>query len=319
MIPAAALALGPVPDNQGLVAVLEATVANRPLRIGDRGDSVTNLQRLLGSLGHDPGPLDGIFGPLTQAAVERYQAAVGVPVDGIFGIRSISAAPQPTATQPSRSLVVTLQPEVPTPVPAQHFALTFNGKIDPSLLPHVVATLTKHGFGATFFVPGQDVEPNADQVIDLVDAGYKVAPLGFAEVDMARLSPHHIITQTRMARNAVAKVTGEEPVFFRPPFGRFTNAMTALIEQEGLRMVMWTNVTVRETAPDWPQRLVESVYPGSVVMLRHDLPDTVRRLDLALTELRRAGYQGVSLTDLYDKNRTNTGIGAKIDDRFPHF
>lgn len=317
--PVAVFALGMVPDTQGLLSMLETTVSSRSLRIGDRGEAVTQLQGILESLGHNPGPVDGIFGPLTESAVKRYQAAVGVTVDGSFGRQSLLAATVEEGLAPARRLVISAQPEAPATVPAQAFALTFNGKIDASLLPGVIATLTRHGFGATFFIPGEDVERNPNQVISLVEAGYKVAPLGFAEVDMARLTPHLITSQTRMARNAVAKVTGEEPEFFRPPFGRFTSAMTDLIEQEGLKMVMWTNVTIRETAPDWPQRLADSVYPGAVVMLRHDLADTVQRLDLALSELRRAGYRGVSLTDLYDNGPSDARIGAKFDERFPYF
>lgn len=39
-----------------------------PLREGSRGPDVLELQWLLRATGHDPGPLDGIFGPRTRAA-----------------------------------------------------------------------------------------------------------------------------------------------------------------------------------------------------------------------------------------------------------
>ncbi len=38
------------------------------LRRGDRGPAVRELQLLLSFTGHDPGPIDGIFGPRTRAA-----------------------------------------------------------------------------------------------------------------------------------------------------------------------------------------------------------------------------------------------------------
>jgi peptidoglycan hydrolase-like protein with peptidoglycan-binding domain len=46
---------------------------------------VRQLQRQLALAGDHPGPLDGRFGPLTEAAVIRCQTAHGLPVDGIVG------------------------------------------------------------------------------------------------------------------------------------------------------------------------------------------------------------------------------------------
>jgi hypothetical protein len=50
--------------------------------------SVRELQRWLQRLGFAPGPLDGRDGPLTTRAVERFQQARGLEVDGIVGVRT---------------------------------------------------------------------------------------------------------------------------------------------------------------------------------------------------------------------------------------
>jgi peptidoglycan hydrolase-like protein with peptidoglycan-binding domain/DNA invertase Pin-like site-specific DNA recombinase len=46
---------------------------------------VRALQRLLARQGWRPGPVDGLFGPLTEAAVMRFQAAAGLAADGVVG------------------------------------------------------------------------------------------------------------------------------------------------------------------------------------------------------------------------------------------
>ncbi len=46
---------------------------------------VRALQRSLRALGQQPGPVDGLYGPLTKAAVERLQRERGLAVDGIVG------------------------------------------------------------------------------------------------------------------------------------------------------------------------------------------------------------------------------------------
>jgi peptidoglycan hydrolase-like protein with peptidoglycan-binding domain/DNA invertase Pin-like site-specific DNA recombinase len=60
---------------------------------------VRALQRRLRDVSVDPGPVDGRFGPLTEAAVRRFQSARGLVVDGIVGPRTGPAlrAPVPLA------------------------------------------------------------------------------------------------------------------------------------------------------------------------------------------------------------------------------
>jgi hypothetical protein len=63
---------------------LKITVQSSLLRSGSQGEAVTDLQRRLTALGY-PLSADGIFGPATLAAVQRFQADNGLAADGIVG------------------------------------------------------------------------------------------------------------------------------------------------------------------------------------------------------------------------------------------
>jgi pyruvate ferredoxin oxidoreductase gamma subunit len=52
---------------------------------------VRAVQHALIRAGERPGPIDGLYGPLTRAAVERFQAGEGLAVDGIVGPATSSA------------------------------------------------------------------------------------------------------------------------------------------------------------------------------------------------------------------------------------
>jgi peptidoglycan hydrolase-like protein with peptidoglycan-binding domain len=52
---------------------------------------VRSLQRQLAHLGFAPGPIDGRYGPRTTHAVERFQAAAGLTIDGIAGPHTLTA------------------------------------------------------------------------------------------------------------------------------------------------------------------------------------------------------------------------------------
>jgi peptidoglycan hydrolase-like protein with peptidoglycan-binding domain len=51
---------------------------------GSKGEDVRTVQYLVTAQGHSTG-VDGIFGPLTKAAVEAFQSSRGLGVDGIVG------------------------------------------------------------------------------------------------------------------------------------------------------------------------------------------------------------------------------------------
>jgi hypothetical protein len=69
-------------------------VAGEPTLAAGRANDpewVAHLQRMLIEQGHDPGPVDGAFGPRTDAAVRAFQAERGLEADGIVGPRTWAA------------------------------------------------------------------------------------------------------------------------------------------------------------------------------------------------------------------------------------
>lgn len=57
--------------------------AHRDLALGDKGDEVLEVQRLLIRNGYNPGVVDGRFGPATERALKAWQKAHGVTVTGV--------------------------------------------------------------------------------------------------------------------------------------------------------------------------------------------------------------------------------------------
>ena len=87
-----------------------AAAASAP-SVSTSSDDVADYQRQLAALGVDPGPIDGIRGAKTKAAVEAFQKAMGLFVDGIVGPATraalqragekVEAAPVSAPTQPA--------------------------------------------------------------------------------------------------------------------------------------------------------------------------------------------------------------------------
>lgn len=65
-------------------------LGTRLLRVGDYGNDVAVLQVRLKEVGLDPGPIDGIYGRQTLAAVLQLQKERGIAVDGIVGEETLA-------------------------------------------------------------------------------------------------------------------------------------------------------------------------------------------------------------------------------------
>jgi peptidoglycan hydrolase-like protein with peptidoglycan-binding domain len=77
--------VGPITWSQLDTADFRFPFGGLDLRSGDTGNPVRHLQRKLFGAASDPGAVDGIFGPNTQAAVRNFQQRQGLPQDGVAG------------------------------------------------------------------------------------------------------------------------------------------------------------------------------------------------------------------------------------------
>lgn len=75
----------PTPTAPATTSGTTSTLANAgTLRTGNTGEAVRELQTLLNSAGENL-TIDGSFGPLTEAAVKRFQSRNNLAVDGLVG------------------------------------------------------------------------------------------------------------------------------------------------------------------------------------------------------------------------------------------
>lgn len=66
-------------------------VPTTPLKPGDTGTEVVQLQKALTAAGYSPGKADGAYGNATTNAVKQFQSAHGLTADGIAGSKTLAA------------------------------------------------------------------------------------------------------------------------------------------------------------------------------------------------------------------------------------
>jgi peptidoglycan hydrolase-like protein with peptidoglycan-binding domain len=133
------------PPDQAVVstpeAPAEAPVAKVPLGqvlvTGSSGEDVKRLQQRLADLAFDPGPIDGEFGPATQAAVWAFQKLVvgltGTDVTGKVTPELWDRMQDPTTIRPLRPEATATHMEIY--LPSQTAVIFADGK--PRLITHI--------------------------------------------------------------------------------------------------------------------------------------------------------------------------------------
>lgn len=268
------------------------------VRFGDRGEPVAALQRQLTAGGFEPGPVDGIFGKLTLAGVRRSQAKLAIPVDGVAGTQTASALEQYLTRRAAAADKVGNE-ALPAVRP---FALTFNGEPSPELLPRLLAVLRQNGMKATFFLRGETALRAPEMLARIVAEGHEIGSNGYADLDMTRITDTMRKEQLQMAQQAITEAAGSAPAVFRPPGGRFNEALVQTARSFQMPMVLWTNVGAADL-PDvlaraLADRLAGSVHPGAVLMLHQDRANAVAALEQVLPALRADGYVSFGLSGL---------------------
>ncbi|MDD6049862.1 MAG: peptidoglycan-binding protein [Clostridiales bacterium] len=98
-------ALTPLPDPDPL---------KLPLKRGDKGAEVKEVQTALKNLGYAVGKVDGSYGAKTQAAVKLFQARNGMTVDGKVGQRTLDRLFSPDAVPANGKAPELPEVEVPS-------------------------------------------------------------------------------------------------------------------------------------------------------------------------------------------------------------
>ncbi|MEH1874530.1 peptidoglycan-binding domain-containing protein [Nostoc sp.] len=103
------------------LSILGAVSSVMALEKGDQGPSVRSLQQKLKTAGFYQSSVTQVYDASTQEAVQRFQKAAGLPVDGIVGANTLQKLeswqankPTTTATQTKKSTAVNTQTKKPS-------------------------------------------------------------------------------------------------------------------------------------------------------------------------------------------------------------
>jgi peptidoglycan/xylan/chitin deacetylase (PgdA/CDA1 family) len=179
--------------------------------------------------------------------------------------------------------------------------LTFDdGPKDADMINPLMDTLDKHHAKAIFFVNGYRVKEHPELLELIHNRGGIIGNHSWDHIVLKDKSEAEVKKQIEDVQNIVKEVTGQTPVFFRPPHGAGGDVGKKIAADNGLLYMTWSvgslDWEMKEKDTNKTEKLITNVtsqlHSGSNILM-HELPWTVEALDTLLTTLEGKGYSFV--------------------------
>ena len=191
-------------------------------------------------------------------------------------------------------------------------ALTFDDGPNTVITPQVLDILEKEGIVASFFLIAKNITPESAEVARRAKAmGCDIGNHTVTHPFLNRLSVEEIMKEVDGCTEKIIEITGEAPKFFRPPFIAVNKEMYDNIAMTficGAGCEDWVpDVTAEERAA----RVLANAEDGQIVLL-HDMEwnrNTVEALKTIIPELKKRGYEFVTVTELFERKQVTPKRG----------
>ncbi|QWU14661.1 Peptidoglycan/xylan/chitin deacetylase, PgdA/CDA1 family [Paenibacillus sophorae] len=176
--------------------------------------------------------------------------------------------------------------------------LTFDdGPKEAKLINSIIDTLDKHKAKAIFFVNGYRIKEHPELLKLIHERGGIIGNHSWDHIVLKDKPYTAVKKQIEDVQKIVKEVTGEAPVFFRPPHGAGGDVGKKVAAENGMLYMTWSNGsldwTMKEKDTGKTEKLIKNVteqlHSGSNILM-HELPWTTEALDKLLTTLESKGY-----------------------------
>ncbi len=171
----------------------------------------------------------------------------------------------------------------------------------------VIAVLREHEAPATLFLGGLWMLRFDALTRELHDDPlFEIANHAHAHPDMTELDTGKVDRELAFAQLAALSVTGEQPLYFRPPYVRKNAQLVERAAALGLLTVQYDlasgDADEALAAADIAAHVLDNVRPGSIVVLHMNNPDlpTAEALPDILAGLKERGLEPVTVSRLLE-------------------
>lgn len=181
-------------------------------------------------------------------------------------------------------------------------ALTFDDGPNTDTTPLVLEKLRKYGITATFFIVGNNIDEDSEQVVkEASEMGCEICNHSRTHSAMPELSAEDIRAEIEFTSGEIERITGKRPKFFRPPYIAVNSTMYENIDLTFIAGIGAEDWLPEVTAEERAEKIFAQIKDGAVILL-HDMSGntpTVEALDIIIPALKEE-YEFVTVSKLFE-------------------
>ena len=189
---------------------------------------------------------------------------------------------------------------------SNHISITFDDGPNLDYTPKVLNLLKKYNAKATFFCIGKNIKSNPSLIKKIIDDGHTIGNHTYTHSNLIGFfSKKRILKEIDETNKEIYKITNNNMMFFRPPFGVTNPIIAKAIKETGHKVIGW-NIRTYDTIIKNPDRIFNrisrKINPGSVILLHDKSDTTIKLLEMILIFLRKNNYESITIDKLFNLN-----------------
>jgi peptidoglycan/xylan/chitin deacetylase (PgdA/CDA1 family) len=183
-------------------------------------------------------------------------------------------------------------------------ALTIDDGPTPQWTPQVLKILRRYRAKATFFRVGERAQAAPSLVVQTADEGHDQGNHTWAHSDLTQHDEVFDRGSLERTHELLASLTGQEPAFCRPPYGRIDSVGLAVCAGISYGVTLWSQHITGSNARADVDSILQHASPGSIVLAHDGGPEPnatlIQQLDRLVGTMTDAGYKFVTVSELMD-------------------
>jgi peptidoglycan-N-acetylglucosamine deacetylase len=165
----------------------------------------------------------------------------------------------------------------------------------------ILKILDQYQVKASFFLIGSKIEGFQETVKAINEKHHNIGNHSFYHHNLFPLkSPENMLDEIIQTQQLIKSVTGNEPAYFRPPFG-ITNPLVAkALNRTSLKTIGWS-IRSLDTVTDDPKKIIARIKkrlkPGSIILLHDTTINVIPVLEELLVTCTELKLKPVSLDE----------------------